>query len=163
MRDPLSPAQAVPVIAGQAKICDAQPPVNNGARSLDASADGRLLTATRADAIVAVFGTAPSGELIDCLKLKDGDRNSITVAFSTDSRALAVLTPARVSIYDLSKTEVPIILGAVTGTGATSDLANWIDWYDADRLLIARENRVVQLDLRMDGWMERMDSVLMKE
>jgi WD40 repeat protein len=141
---------------------------NNGSKSLEVSADGKWLAATRADSTLIVHNLAnPAGPI--CLALPAPD--SKTVAFSPNSRRLAVLSATdRLSVFDLANPDQPILLGApaTPENSPTAQLAardntrttSWLAWQDDATLLVTTVDGTVEaLHLDPAGWRTRVDSL----
>ncbi len=92
-------------------LCGAGPTAdNNGAKSLDVSADGKWLVATRTDTAVIVHNLGDPAKPL-CVALPAPD--SKTVAFSPDSSKLAILSATdRLYVFDLAQPDTAIIFGA---------------------------------------------------
>ena len=141
---------------------------NNGSKSLDVSADGKWLTATRSDSTLIVHNLADPAKPV-CLALPAPD--SQTVAFSPNSQRLAVLSATdRLSVFDLAHPDEPILLGApaVPENTPSTQLAardntrttSWLAWQDDTTLLVATvDGSVEALHLDPAGWRARVDSL----
>jgi WD40 repeat protein len=141
---------------------------NNGSRSLDVSADGKWLVATRTDATLIVHNLVDPAKPI-CLALPAAD--SKTVAFSPNAQRLAVLSATdRLSVFDLAHPDQPLLLGAPAtpenSPGARLAARNntrttsWLAWRDDTTLLIATVDGTVEtLQLDPAGWHARVDSL----
>jgi len=151
--------------------CAAAPTTdNNGSRSLDVSADGKWLVATRTDSAVIVHNLAdPASPL--CLALPAPD--SKTVAFSPDSTRLAILSATdRLYVFDLAQPDTALVFG-VPAVPENAPLAlaagdarttSWLAWRDATTLAIAtRGYGVERVALDPAGWRTRMDSIFIAE
>ncbi len=146
--------------------CNAAPTTdNNGSRSLDVSADGKWLVATRTDSAVIVHNLGDPARPL-CLALPAPD--SRAVAFSPNSQKLAILGATdRLYVFDLAHPDTAEILGApavpdsmlLTASG-TQRRANWLAWGDDDTLLIATALGTVEaIALDPAGWRARVDSL----
>ncbi len=158
-------------------IFDASKPVcapgpttdNNGARSLDVSDDGRWLVATRSDAQIVLHNLADPAQPL-CLPLLTPD--SRTVAFSPDSRRLAVLSATdRLYTFDLTQPNAPQVMGGQVlpdnpawwdnplGPEAMRQLG-WLEWTDDQQLAVAdADGAVLKLDLDPSAWKARVDTL----
>jgi len=147
-------------------LCGAAPTSdNNGARSLDVSPDGKWLVATRTDDTIIVHNLAdPAAPL--CLTL--AARDSRVVAFSPDSRRLALLGATdRISVFDLSASGAPLLrdipaTSDVARNRANSNgrLAAWLAWQDDTTLLVATAAGTIEsFALDEAGWQARVDSL----
>jgi hypothetical protein len=148
-------------------ICGVGPTTdNNGSRSLDVSADGKWLVATRSDSAVVVHNLADPAKPI-CLTLPAPE--SKTVAFSSDSSKLAILSATdRLFVFDLTRPEAAIIYDA-PAVPDTSPLAiaagsarttSWLDWKDDDTVAIATTAGAVEtINLDPASWRARVDSL----
>jgi WD40 repeat protein len=150
-------------------LCGTTPTTdNNGSRSLDVTADGKWLVATRTDATLIVHSLADPTKPI-CLPLPAPD--SKTVAFSPNSQHLAVLSATdRLSVFDLAHPDQPILLGApaVPENSPSAILADrdntrttsWLAWQDDTTLLVSTVDGTVEaLHLDPAGWRTRVDSL----
>jgi len=126
-------------------ICGVGPTTdNNGSRSLDVSADGKWLVATRSDAALVVHNLADPAEPI-CLTLPAPE--SKTVAFSPDSSKLAILSATdRLYVFDLA-----------AGSARTT---SWLAWRDDSTLAVATTAGAVEtIVLEPDSWRARVDTL----
>jgi WD40 repeat protein len=139
---------------------------NNGSRSLDVSADGKWLVATRTDSAVVVHNLADPTKPI-CLALPAPE--SKTVAFSPDSSKLAILSATdRIFVFDLNQPETAIIydapavpdnspLAVAAGSARTT---SWLAWRDDRTLAIATTAGAVEtINLDPVAWRARVDSL----
>lgn len=150
-------------ICGEAPTAD-----NNGSRSLDVSADGKWLVATRTDSLVIAHNLIDPGRPI-CFALPAD--YSKTVAFSPDSKRLAILSATdRLSVYDLSDPQNAYILGVpalpmgsspeVSSARATS----WLAWQDDKTILISTvDGGVESINLDPAAWRARVDSLFVTQ
>jgi WD40 repeat protein len=142
---------------------------NNGAKSLDVSADGKWLVANRSDSAVVLHNLADPARPL-CLTLLAAD--SRTVAFSPDSARLAILSATdRLYVFDLATPESAVILGAQLVADLPSWFnhplgddylrqTSWLDWLDNDHLAIAAASgQVLRLTLDTVSWRARVDSL----
>jgi WD40 repeat protein len=139
---------------------------NNESKSLDVSADGKWLVATRTDAAVIVHNLADPAKPI-CLALPAPD--SKTVAFSPDSKKLAILSATdRLYVFDLAQPDMAIILGAPTVAdnsplavaAGTARKTSWLAWQDDGTLLVSTTGGAVEsIVLDPTGWRARVDSL----
>ncbi|RYE08859.1 MAG: TIR domain-containing protein [Hyphomicrobiales bacterium] len=148
-------------------ICGLAPTIdNNGAKSLDVSADGKWLVATRADSSVVVHSLADPAKPL-CLALPAPD--SKTVAFSPDSRRLAILSATdRLFVFDLAAPDSALIFDApavpvnspLTDGAGAARTSSWLGWRDDNTLAIATAAGSVEL-IALDpaGWRTRVDSL----
>lgn len=148
-------------------VCGVGPTAdNNGSRSLDVSADGKWLVATRSDAAVVVHNLADPTKPL-CLSLPAAD--SKTVAFSPDSSKLAILSATdRLYVYDLARPDTALIFGA-PAVPDTSPLAiaagsarktSWLAWRDDKTLAISTTAGAVEtVALDPASWRARVDSL----
>jgi WD40 repeat protein len=154
------------VFDAKTSVCGAAPTTdNNGARSLDVSADGRWLVATRTDSQVVIHNLTDPTKPI-CIALLAPD--SKTVAFSPDSKKLAILSATdRLYVFDITQPDNAVILGApavpdsmVLTQTATTRRSSWLAWEDDDTLLISTAIGTVET-IRLDpaGWQARVDSL----
>ena len=145
---------------------------NNGSKSLDVSADGKWLVATRTDATIIVHNLADPAKPI-CLALPAAD--SKTVAFSPNSQQLAILSATdRLSVFDLGHPDAPLLLGAPAvadnsplATAARRDNArstSWLAWQDDQTVLISTSDGTVE-SIRLDpaAWRTRVDSLFFSQ
>jgi len=156
------------VFDAKTSICGAAPTAdNNGAKSLDVSADGKWLVATRTDAQIVVHNLAdPSKPL--CLALPAPD--SKTVAFSPDSTQLAILSATdRLYVFDLAHPEngdhprrppaVPDNSPAAIASGHART-TSWLAWRDDHTLLVATTAGLVEsINLDPAAWRARVDTL----
>jgi WD40 repeat protein len=148
-------------------LCGAEPTTdNNGAKSLDVSADGQWLVATRSDAKVIVHNLADPAKPI-CFDLPA--RDSKTVAFSPDSGKLAILSATdRLYVFDLAQPATAIVFGAAA-VPDNSPLAiaagparttSWLAWRDDRTLAISTTAGAVEtIVLDPASWRARVDSL----
>jgi len=148
-------------------ICGAAPTRdNNGAKSLEASADGKWLVATRTDAQVVVHNLAdPTRPL--CVALPAPD--SKTVAFSPDSQRLAILSATdRLYVFDLAHPDSAIILGApavpdnspLAVAAGPARRTSWLVWLDDATLGISTTAGTLEaISLDTAAWRARVDSL----
>src|SRR3569833_2978105 len=110
-RDLGAGGEGTTVFDSRTSVCGAAPTTdNNGAKSLDVSADGNWLVTTRSDDHVIVHILADPTKPL-CLALPAPD--SKTAAFSPDSKHLAILSATdRLYLFDLAHPETATILGA---------------------------------------------------
>lgn len=148
-------------------VCGVGPTTdNNGSRSLDVSADGKWLVATRSDAAVVVHNlTDPTKPL--CFTLPAPE--SKTVAFSPDSTRLAILSATdRLYVFDLNQPDNAVIFGApavpdnsplaVAAGGARA--TSWLVWRDDRTLAISTMAGAVEsIVLDPAGWRARVDTL----
>jgi WD40 repeat protein len=155
------------VFDARTSLCGAPPTTdNNGAKSLDVSADGKWLVATRSDDRVIVHNLADPAQPL-CLALAAPD--SKTVAFSPAGTQLAILSATdRLYVFDLAHPETAIILGAPAVpdnspeaiAAATSRTTSWLDWQDEHTLLIATTAGTVEsVNLDPAAWRARVDTL----
>jgi WD40 repeat protein len=148
-------------------LCGAEPTTdNNGAKSLDVSADGKWLVATRSDAKVIVHNLADPTKPI-CFDLPA--RDSKTVAFSPDSKVLAILSATdRLYVFDLARPDDAIIYGAaavpdnspLAVAAGPARTTSWLAWRDDDTLAISTTAGVVEtIVLDPAAWRARVDSL----
>ncbi|MBI4923247.1 MAG: TIR domain-containing protein [Devosia nanyangense] len=156
------------VFDAKASICGAAPTTdNNGAKSLDVSADGKWLVATRTDAQVIVHNLTDPLKPI-CIALPAPD--SKTVAFSPDTSKLAILSATdRLFVFDLAHPDDAIILGApavpdhspVAAAAGKSRTTSWLAWLDDKTLAISTIAGTVEtIALDTDSWRARVDSLV---
>ena len=166
-RDLSAATEGTTIFDAKSSLCGAAPTTdNNGAKSLDVSADGKWLVTTRSDDHVIVHNLAdPSKPL--CLALPAPD--SKTVAFSPDSTRLAILSATdRLYLFDLARPETATILGApavpdnspervAAGTARTT---SWLAWQDDHTLLIATTAGTIEtINLDPASWRARVDTL----
>jgi WD40 repeat protein len=148
-------------------ICGVGPTTdNNGSRSLDVSADGKWLAATRSDSAVVVHNLADPAKPL-CLTLPAPE--SKTVAFSPDSTKLAILSATdRLFVFDLARPDTAIIYDA-PGVPDNSPLAiaagsarttSWLDWRDDRTRAIATTAGAIEfVVLDPSSWRARVDTL----
>ena len=155
------------VFDAKASICGAAPTTdNNGAKSLDVSADGKWLVASRTDSAVIVHNLADPTKPI-CIALPAPD--SKTVAFSPDSSRLAILSATdRLFVFDLAKPDTAVIFGApavpgnspIAAAAGKSRATSWLAWLDDKTLAISTIAGTVEtIVLDPAGWRTRVDSL----
>ncbi len=155
------------VFDAKTSLCGAAPTIdNNGSKSLDVSADGKWLVATRTDAAVIVHNLADPAKPV-CLALPAPD--SKTVAFSPDSKKLAILSATdRLYVFDLAAPESAIILGApavpdtspLAIAAGTARKTSWLAWQDDTTLLVSTTGGAIEsITLDPAGWRARVDSL----
>jgi WD40 repeat protein len=166
-RDLGAGGQGAVVFDASQPLCGAAPSSdNNGAKSLDVSPDGKWLVATRADAAVIVHNLADPTKPL-CLALPAPD--SKTVAFSPDSRRLAILSATdRLYVFDLGQPDTALIFGA-PAVPDTSPLAmaagsarttSWLAWRDERTIVVSTTAGAVEnIVLDPVGWQARVDSL----
>jgi WD40 repeat protein len=148
-------------------ICGVGPTTdNNGSRSLDVSADGKWLVATRSDAALVVHNLADPAEPI-CLALPAPE--SKTVAFSPDSSKLAILSATdRLYVFDLAAPETALIFGApavpdnspLAVAAGSARTTSWLAWRDDSTLAVATTAGAVEtIVLEPDSWRARVDTL----
>jgi len=166
-RDLGAATEGATIFDAKTSLCGAAPTTdNNGSKSLDVSADGKWLVATRSDDRVIVHNlTDPSKPL--CLALPAPD--SKTVAFSPDGTQLAILSATdRLYLFDLAHPDTATILGApavpensperiAAGTARTT---SWLAWQDDHTLLVATTAGTIQsISLDPASWRARVDTL----
>jgi WD40 repeat protein len=148
-------------------VCGVGPTTdNNGSKSLDVSADGKWLVATRSDSAVVVHNLSDPTKPL-CLALPAPE--SKTVAFSPDSSKLAILSATdRLYVYDLAQPDTAVIFGApavpdnsplaiAAGAARTS---SWLAWQDDRTLAISTTAGAVEsIVLDPASWRARVDSL----
>ena len=155
------------VFDAKTSLCGAAPTTdNNGAKSLDVSADGKWLVTTRTDSTVIVHNLADPARPV-CLALPAPD--SKTVAFSPDSTKLAILSATdRLYVFDLARPDTAILFGAaavpdnspIAVAAGPARTTSWLAWRDDDRLAISTIAGTVELvALDPAGWRARVDGV----
>jgi WD40 repeat protein len=166
-RDLGAGTEGATVFDAKTAICGAAPTTdNNGAKSLDVSADGKWLVATRTDAQVVVHNLADPAKPL-CLALPAPD--SKTVAFSPDSKQLAILSATdRLYVFDLAHPETATILGAPAVPDNSSEAVaagharttSWLVWRDDHTLLVATTAGTVEsVNLDPVAWRARVDTL----
>jgi WD40 repeat protein len=148
-------------------VCGVKPTTdNNGAKSLDVSADGKWLVTTRTDAAVIVHNLGDPGKPL-CLTLPAPD--SKTVAFSPDSTRLAILSATdRLYLFDLGQPDTALVFGApavpdnspIAVAAGPARKSSWLAWRDNDTLVISTMAGAVEsIDIRPERWRARVDSL----
>jgi len=155
------------IFDAKTSLCGAPPTTdNNGAKSLDVSADGKWLVATRSDDRVIVHNLADPAQPL-CLALAAPD--SKTVALSPAGTQLAILSATdRLYVFDLAHPDTATILGApavpdnspeaiAAGTARTT---SWLAWQDEHTLLVATTAGTVNaVNLDPAAWRARVDTL----
>jgi len=166
-RDLGAGGEGTTVFEAKTSACGAAPTTdNNGAKSLDVSADGKWLVTTRSDDRVIVHNLADPAKPL-CLALPAPD--SKTVAFSPDSTQLAILSATdRLYLFDLAHPETATILGApavpdnsperiAAGTARTT---SWLTWQDNRTLLVSTTAGTIEsIILDPAAWRARVDTL----
>jgi WD40 repeat protein len=166
-RDLGAGGQGTTVFDARTSVCGTAPTSdNNGSKSLDVSADGKWLVSTRSDDHVIVHNLADPAQPL-CLALPAPD--SKTVAFSPDSKQLAILSATdRLYLFDLAHPETATILGApavpdnspervAAGMARTT---SWLAWQDNQTLLITTTAGTVEsINLDPASWRARVDTL----
>jgi WD40 repeat protein len=139
---------------------------NNGAKSLDVSADGKWLVTTRTDSIVIVHNLADPTKPV-CFTLPAPD--SKTVAFSPDSSKLAILSATdRLYLFDLNQPDSALILGApavpdnspIAVAAGPARKTSWLAWRDDTTIAISTMAGAVEsIDIRPESWRARVDTL----
>jgi WD40 repeat protein len=148
-------------------VCGAGPTSdNNGSRSLDVSADGKWLVATRSDAAVVVHDLADPAKPL-CFTLPAPE--SKTVAFSPDSSKLAILSATdRLYVFDLAQPDNAIIFGApavpdnspLAVAAGPARTTSWLAWRDDRTIAISTTAGAVEfIVLDPAAWRARVDTL----
>ncbi len=167
-RDLAAGSEGTVVFDASQPLCGVGPTTdNNGAKSLDVSADGKWLVTTRTDSAVIVHNLADPTKPL-CLALPAPD--SKTVAFSPDLTKLAILSATdRLYLFDLSQPETALIFGApavpenspIAIAAGPARTSSWLAWRDGDTILVSTMAGAVEsIDLRPARWRTRVDSLL---
>jgi WD40 repeat protein len=166
-RDLGAGGEGIVVFDASQPVCGVGPTTdNNGSRSLDVSADGKWLVATRSDAAVVVHNLSDPTKPL-CLALPAPE--SKTVAFSPDSSRLAILSATdRLYVFDLSQPETALIFGApavpdnspLAVAAGAARTTSWLAWRDDKTLAISTAAGAVEtIVLDPASWRARVDTL----
>ncbi|MEO7221805.1 MAG: TIR domain-containing protein [Devosia sp.] len=167
-RDLGAAGEGIVVFDASTSLCSAAPTTdNNGAKSLDVSADGKWLVTTRTDSAVIVHNLADPAKPL-CLTLPAPD--SKTVALSPDSTKLAILSATdRLYVFDLNQPDSAIILGApavpdnspIAVAAGPARKTSWLAWRDDKTIAISTMGGTVEsIALDPAGWRARVDTLI---